>query len=483
MSREELAKIAIGIALLSLGSVSMAAATLRLRRSSTTLVTFGLWCAMYGARLLAGQPGVRTALGGAPSHWWAFQAIVTYTINVPISIFVVSLIGAGWRRSAWWLVTGVSAFAVIAVGSDLMSGRPASLNAVNSGVVLTALAIGLANIVYLTVKRGVRTPLTDRIVLIGGLVLGLFVVNENLGEIAVRGVNVEPIGVLVFILCLGWGVGRSVFHAEAEFVSVQRQLETAREIQLSLLPRRIPKPSGLDVAVRCVPATAVAGDIYDFVEIGPSCVGILVADVMGHGIPAALVASMAKLAFSLQIGRAHDPSAVLTSMNQILCGQLEGSYVTAVYAVVDTEAGRVTLANAGHPPPLVQRRGESGAHVEREHGLMLGVLPTAEYANARVDRFAAGDRLLLYSDGVLEARNRAGEFFDGERVTRWLSTLEVPTADLFADAALGELTRWRDGSHFEDDVTFVVAQMTACRALRPAADPTENTMLKRRLGS
>src|SRR4029453_2892499 len=112
MSREELAAIAIGITLLALGSVSMVAATLRLRRSSTTFVTFGLWGARYGARLRAGQPSVRTALGGAPAHWRAFGAIVTYTINVPIAIFVVSLIGAGWRRSAWGIVTGVSAFAV-----------------------------------------------------------------------------------------------------------------------------------------------------------------------------------------------------------------------------------------------------------------------------------------------------------------------------------------------------------------------------------
>src|SRR5262249_10839682 len=155
MSREELAAIAIGITLLSLGSVSIAAATLRLRRSSTTLVTFGLWCAMYGARLLAGQPGIRTAVGGPLVYWQAFQAIVTYTINVPIAIFVVSLIGAGWRGSAWWLISGVSAFAVIATGSDWISGRPASMRVVNSWVVLTALAVGVANIVYETVNRGV----------------------------------------------------------------------------------------------------------------------------------------------------------------------------------------------------------------------------------------------------------------------------------------------------------------------------------------
>jgi sigma-B regulation protein RsbU (phosphoserine phosphatase) len=458
MSRGQLAAIAIGVTLLALGCVSIAAAALRLRRSSMTLVTFGFWCAMYGARLLASQPAVRATLGGAPAHWQTFGWVVTYTINVPITIFAASLIGAGWRRSTWWLVAGVSVFAMIGIASDLVSGKPGSASAVNSSVVLTALNIGLANIIYLAVDRGMRTPLTDPIVMIGGLVFVLFVVNENLGEVAMRGVNIEPIGVLVFILCLGYAVGRSVFRAEAEFVSVQRELDIARRIQLSLLPARIPTPSGLDVAVRYVPAAAVAGDFYDFVEIGPSCVGILVADVMGHGIPAALVASMAKLAFSLQVGRARDPAAVLTSMNEILCGHLEGSYVTAVYAVVDTEMRRVTLANAGHPPPLLQRRGASGAHVEREHGLMLGVLPAAEYANVHVDRFEAGDRLLLYSDGVLEARNRAGEFFDGERVARWLSNFEVTTANRFADAALDELTRWRDRGQFEDDVTFVVAE-------------------------
>jgi serine phosphatase RsbU (regulator of sigma subunit) len=100
-----------------------------------------------------------------------------------------------------------------------------------------------------------------------------------------------------------------------------------------------------------------------------------VADVMGHGIPAALVASMVKLAFSLQTEHARDPAMVLTSMNRILCRHLERSYVTAVYAVVDTEVCQVTLANAGHPPPLFQRRGETVPRAEDEHGLILGFFP------------------------------------------------------------------------------------------------------------
>ena len=460
MTRVELAGVFIGVTLLALGVVATVAVTLRLRRNSTTLLMFGLWCALYGARLLALQPPVRAAIGG-PLHQWAqFVALVTYTINVPITIFVGSLIGDDWRRSIRWLVGMVSAFAAVAIATDLISGIAGAASPINTWVVLASISMGLVAIAHSYTARGVRTPLTDPIVMFGGFVLVLLVINQNLGQIVASPVNIEPIGVLVFILCLGYALGRSVFRAEAEFVSVQRELERARQIQSSLLPRRVPSPAGLDVAVRYVPVAAVAGDIYDFVEIGPSTLGILVADVMGHGIPAALVASMVKLAFTAQTEHARDPAAVLTSMNQILCRHLERSYVTAVYAVVDTKNHSVIFANAGHPPPLFQRRNQGIVQTESEHGLILGFVPDAQYTNSCVEPFAAGDRILLYSDGVLEARSRAGEFFDGERVARWLSTIEPTTADRFADIALKELTRWTDRGRFDDDVTFVVVEVT-----------------------
>ena len=461
MTRVELAGVFIGVTLLVLGVAATVAATLRLRRGATTLLMFGLWCALYGARLLALQPPVRGAIRGSPHQWAQFVALVTYTINVPITIFVGSLIGVGWRQSIRWLVGTVTAFAVVAIATDLVSGTAGAANRGNTWVVLACISVGLVAVVHSYAAGGVRTPLTEPIVMFGGFVLGLFVINQNLGQIVGWPVNIEPIGVLVFILCLGYALGRSVLRAEAKFVGVQRELETARQIQSSLLPRRVPTPSGLDVAVRYVPMAAVAGDIYDFIEIAPSVVGILVADVMGHGIPAALIASMVKLAFTAQSEHAQDPARVLMSMNRMLCRHLERSYVTAVYAVVDTETHRVTFANAGHPPPLFQRRGETIAQAEPEHGLILGFLPDAQYTNSCIKPFTAGDRILLYSDGVLEARNRAGEFFDGERVGRWLSTIEPTTADRFADVALGELTRWSDRGQFDDDVTFVVAAMTA----------------------
>jgi serine phosphatase RsbU (regulator of sigma subunit) len=269
-------------------------------------------------------------------------------------------------------------------------------------------------------------------------------------------VYVEPIGMLFFVICLGYAVVRSVFRAETEFAGVQRELETARRIQLSLLPRQIPKHSDLDIAVRFVPVTAVAGDIYDFVQLGPSSLGILVADVSGHGIPAALVASMVKVAFSAQADHADDPARVLTSMNQILCRHLEHAFVTAVYAVVNTDRQTITVANAGHPPALLLGR-DGTSLIENNGGVMLGFFPDAKYTSTEVTSFAPGDRLLLYSDGVLEARDRAGRFFDGDRVARWLSGIEHTSAEEFAETALGELTQWTGGG-FEDDVTFVIAQ-------------------------
>ena len=143
-------------------------------------------------------------------------------------------------------------------------------------------------------------------------------------------------------------------------------------------------------------------------------------------------------------------------MNQILCRHLEHAYVTAVYAVVNIDRQTITIANARHPPALFHRRDETSL-VQHDQGMMLGVFPDAEYTNTEVAPFVPGDRLLLYSDGVLEARDRDGQFFDGDRVARWLSSIEHTSAEQFAEAALSALTQWTGGG-FDDDVTFVIAE-------------------------
>jgi sigma-B regulation protein RsbU (phosphoserine phosphatase) len=452
----DLAGILIGAILLFLGCASVLASMLRPRQGARLLLAFGSAVGLYGARLLASTGAVRATIGETSFPWRYFIAFATYLINVPLAYFVKEIIGPGWKDSVRWVSQGLIGFAVVAILVDLALARPGAVNAANSWLVLILIAIAFANVLYGSRIGRPPTVVTDPIVIFGTIVFALFVVNENVGEIVQRGTNIEPIGMLSFVVCLGYAVVRSVFRAETEFAGVQRELDTARRIQKSLLPRKRPNQMDLDVAVRFVPMTAVAGDFYDFVELGPSCLGILVADVSGHGIPAALVASMVKVAFSAQVDYANDPAKVLASMNQILCRHLEHAYVTAVYAVVDTSRQTVTIANAGHPPALLRARNETSI-VEHTHGMILGFFPEAEYTNTELVGFGPGDRLLLYSDGILEARDRAGQFFDGDRVARWLSEVGDTSAEHFAEAALRELKQWTGGA-FDDDVTFVIAE-------------------------
>ena len=336
----------------------------------------------------------------------------------------------------------------------------------------------IVNAVNVWVYRRRLSPLfTTPIVGGGAIVLLLILINQNLGRPLLPRMDLEPLGVLVFVITLAYGVIGSVVRGEAELVAVQRELTTARKIQRSLLPQSAPRIGGIDLAVKFIPMTAVAGDLYDFIELGPSRVGILVADVSGHGVPAALVASMVKLAFATQSEHAHDPGRVLTSMNQVLARHLEHGFVTAVYAVIDSERGVVSVANAGHPPLLIGRANRSVEEVH-DHGFMLGFFPDATYSNVDVELYE-GDVILVYTDGVIEAQNAAGDFFDRDRVRRWLSSAERHDVALFSESAIADLNQWSGRQNFDDDVTLVVARFTAKNSqLKNSQLRTQNSELR-----
>jgi len=122
-----------------------------------------------------------------------------------------------------------------------------------------------------------------------------------------------------------------------QLLAIQKELETARLIQQSILPQTVPQIDGLDIAARYIPMTSVAGDFYDFIVVDNKRVGILIADVSGHGMPAALIASMLKIALAAQSPHADDPAQVLKGLNRALCGKFQHHYVTAAYVFVDME--------------------------------------------------------------------------------------------------------------------------------------------------
>ncbi len=242
-----------------------------------------------------------------------------------------------------------------------------------------------------------------------------------------------------------------------QLLTIQKELETARQIQLSILPSEIPKIEGLDIAARYVPMTSVAGDFYDFIVVDEKRIGVLVADVSGHGMPAALIASMLKVALSAQVAHAAEPAHVLLGLNQALCGKFEHHYVTAAYLFVDMQKRTLTYAGAGHPPLLLSGGSSKGVRAVMENGMFLGRFPFATYSSVELP-LKTGDRALLYTDGISETTNPAEVQFGNDRFEQFLIAEQSTSADLFADRLLEELSRWSDrgsAADLDDDITMV----------------------------
>ncbi len=249
----------------------------------------------------------------------------------------------------------------------------------------------------------------------------------------------------------------------SQLKTIQGEMDTARQIQLSILPREIPAIKGLDIAARYIPMTSVAGDFYDFIPIDEKRIGILVADVSGHGMPAALISSMLKIALDGQIKCASDPARVLAGLNRALCGKFKGHFVTAAYVFVDTEKQSICYAGAGHPPLILRDQSAAATREFVENGLFLGFFPEATYTSVELP-FKPGDWGVLYTDGILETTDLSGEEFGVGRFKDFLESNHDLSAGQFVDRFLVELSRWSDaasGRESEDDITLLAIHFHA----------------------
>jgi hypothetical protein len=397
---------------------------------------------------------VRATLGG-DSRWLpAVRSALTYLNAAAAFAFVPCHFGPGWRSSLRWVARVYFAFASIAVAVlFVFPDREVFLLPYRIAVVV-ALAVIYANAFTKDVrKRPGSTFLAAAC--IGGIV---FFTLETLRELDLISFDITTDWTrgLIFYCTLGILVlaMRYFFVQERDLALIRQELDTARKIQASILPRATPAVSGLDIAARYVPMTEVAGDFYDFIEPGPSRLGVLVADVSGHGVSAALIASMVKVAFQAQAECVGDPARVLEGMNRIFAGQFEGQFITAVHAFLDLEAARLSYAGAAHPP-LFFRAAETGK-VEHltENGLMLGPFPDVTYTSAN-HRLKPGDRVVMTTDGLIEAQDKADRQFGDERLQHLLETTGDLSAAGAADRLLAEVQAWT-GERQDDDLTLVV---------------------------
>jgi phosphoserine phosphatase RsbU/P len=249
-------------------------------------------------------------------------------------------------------------------------------------------------------------------------------------------------------------------HAQIakQLIAINIEMEMARQIQLSILPKGTPKLEGINIVARYMPMTSVAGDFYDFIIVDEKHLGILIADVSGHGLPSALIASMLQVALAAQVANASNPARVLSGLNHALCGKFEHNFVTAAYVYVDMEKMTLTYAGAGHPPLLFWVKSSGSVKEVLENGLFLGMFPEATYESLQFP-IAVGDRGILYTDGIPETKNPVEVEFGTGRLKQFMEKNHHLSADQFADGLIDDLSGWAEqprGQGQQDDITVLM---------------------------
>jgi sigma-B regulation protein RsbU (phosphoserine phosphatase) len=254
-----------------------------------------------------------------------------------------------------------------------------------------------------------------------------------------------------FLKALSEQIGRaaSAFRLRRE----SQEAEYALEIQRGLLPRDVPQVPGFSIAGSWQPAMAVAGDYYDVLPLADSKVGLVVADVCGKGIPAALLMANLQATVKAYATAGYSPAEVCRRVNRAVAASITGGkFITMVYAVLDAHTRRLTYCNAGHNPPLVVRTDGSAAALDAG-GAVLGIFQDLTYEEGSID-LDCGDRLVIFTDGIVEAANPAGEPFGDERLLQALKSCRVPAATALRDTIMAAATQFCNGE-FADDATLL----------------------------
>ncbi|EKJ86925.1 signal transduction histidine kinase [Leptospira meyeri] len=252
---------------------------------------------------------------------------------------------------------------------------------------------------------------------------------------------------------------KSAVEEKEDYLSIKAELKLAKKIQDSSLPLNPPTGGRATIVSRYNPMTSIGGDYYDFHTPDENSLGVVIADVSGHGIPAAIVAAMFKMAFNLQKHVSKKPNEVLKRINKLLLDSIHKQFVTACYLFFDLESQRILYASAGHPPVAFYRRKTNKVEMVRPRGRILGCFP--EIPDEILDiPFAVGDRVILYTDGISEARNLAGEMFGDERLSHYIvENSQNSSTDLFADGLLEQIKEFCGKTVPDDDITLVVVDL------------------------
>jgi sigma-B regulation protein RsbU (phosphoserine phosphatase) len=422
------------------------------RKADGMLLSLAWFAHLYGIRLWMDSNLLQMSVPGSE---FFHRLIVAVNFLVPIPAFLYFHFAGFLGRMGRYVTPFFVVLFSCLVAATLAWGPLPIFDTANNSVIAVALLAVLV--------RTFRDRNKDRDSVVIRIGLLAFVAPAILENLALPVPRIEPYGFAVLLACLGYVAARRTLQRDREYSEIQQELELARRIQLSILPAAFPASRAFQVAAKYVPMTSVAGDLYDFLLADDDHAGLLIADVSGHGVPAALIASMVKMAATSQRAQAANPAALLAGMNSALCGNTQGQYVTAAYVYLDAEAGTLRYSAAGHPAMLLLRDGAVSEIVE--NGMLLAAVDNAFYDSKTV-ALKRGDRLLLYTDGLIEARNANGRLFGEASLQSELENTAKLAPEDAVEHLIDAVQRWAKSQ--DDDLTAMVCDFVADPALMAA---------------
>ena len=449
-----------GTIFIVIGLVALVVAAIRRRAAGWRAVLWlGIWSALYGIQRINDCEFLVALLPRGMQVGVAYcHAFATYFVLVA-GLLTFRELTLGRLRQIVTLLAGCAiAIAVVGFGNFVLTGEEYALIRLNTLVAVVGLAILL---IFFSVPRLNRQygVVHDRgVLLAGGIIFGAEALLTNF--VRPFGYHIDSIwddaGFLALILSLSYVAMRQVYASERRLSTIESELAIARQLQFAILPTSTPQLRNLRIAAVYEPMTAVAGDFYEFLPVDNHRTGFLVADVSGHGVPAALIATMIKVAALSVVSSASDPSALLCRLRNVLSAQLQGQFVSVAYLWIDTATRIARYSAAGHPPLLCWRGADNTLQRIESNGLLLGVPFESDYP-VRDIPFASGDRFLLYTDGFSEPENAAGEAFGDRKLEQILQDNPSRPAAELSLLLLSEVRAWQPPSTpQQDDITFLI---------------------------
>jgi sigma-B regulation protein RsbU (phosphoserine phosphatase) len=246
---------------------------------------------------------------------------------------------------------------------------------------------------------------------------------------------------------------------------LERELQMARQVQLSLLPSEVPETPGWEFAALWLPARQVAGDYYDFIPGQNGQLGMVVADVSDKGMPAALFMALSRSIVRASLDANLSAADSIQRANRLICqDSTSGMFITLFYALLDPRAGRITFVNAGHNPALFCRRGDrpgQGAiYRQARTGMALGVEAETSYEQ-RVLAFDPGDFLVMYTDGITDSVDPQGQSFGMDRLENLVLAHRDESAQQIRAALEMAIQDFTGGAPGFDDITLLIVRRSS----------------------